>query len=65
MHVPRGPVGPVKRVKAALAPMFAWVDTSGRSDPVDGLQQQGWRMVGYDADGQPLYAPPSRYSIWL
>ena len=44
-----------------------WVFVSGLfgpEDPVDELQEQGWRYVGRDENGQKLYAPPARYSIW-
>jgi hypothetical protein len=26
--------------------------------------EHGWRLVGVDENGQKIYAPPARYSIW-
>jgi hypothetical protein len=49
-----------------LEPLFACLAAPfGRPDPVEELRGQGWRLVGYDENGDPVFAPPARYSRWL
>lgn len=31
----------------------------------DDLREQGWRLVGRDEKGQPIYAPPTRSPRWF
>jgi hypothetical protein len=40
--------------------MWAFVDINGRDQG-----REGYEVVVKDEHGNALYAPPSRYSIWL
>jgi hypothetical protein len=40
--------------------MWAFVDINGRDQG-----REGYEVVAKDEHGNGLYAPPSRYSIWL
>jgi hypothetical protein len=42
----------------------AEADAPARSEH-DEMIAQGWRLVGRDEKGRPIYAPPASGSIWL
>jgi len=60
-------VGDTPPRKPPWQPLVAWLPSlfGPPADPVDELKQQGWRLVGRDEHGSPIYAPPPRYSFWI